>query len=573
MLPGTRLLGGAAQARKETMETIHSTTKQTNETSAPTPEKPVGTDGKLKHPFPILLAVFTLALLLDVLFFEKAWGWHWAAAINLYLISAAVFARAEGKRIPRESVTLMVLTSLTALLTGLRNASATSLALIFASGLGMLLTTVSLLNGQWMQFRLRELFGELFKLIPTGVIGTPSLILESIQIAQEGKAQNAPGSKRGLAVLRGLLIAIPLLLGFGLLLASADKIFSNLLGSALDWFKFEHIENLGAQVIIVLLLTWVGAAGLWHALTNSQKPLTIEADKPLFKPFLGMIEASIVLVSLNLLFSVFLAVQFRYFFAGSANVHIDGFTFAEYARRGFFELVAVALIASILYFSLASFTKRESAAKRRGFSILAGLLLAQVGVMLVSAFQRLRLYEQAYGFTSLRLAAHVFMVFLGVLLLALILMELTRSFHRLGLALVLGLMAFALVMVGINEDALIANQNIQRAVRGEELDAGYLIYSLSNDAVPELFRAMDDPKLDAELHEKLELVMACRYGKFTTKYRDASWQSTTISTLAARRLYEQHAEALPSLVLEPESNSAFVNIDGQEIWCCDAPDL
>ena len=138
------------------------------------------------------------------------------------------------------------------------------------------------------------------------------------------------------------------------------------------------------------------------------------------------------------MFAVFLAVQFRYFFAGSANVHIDGFTFAEYARRGFFELVAVALIAGVLYFSLASFTKRESAAKRRGFSILAGLLLAQVGVILVSAFQRLRLYEQAYGFTSLRLAAHVFMVFLGVLLLALILMELTRSFHRLGLALVLG---------------------------------------------------------------------------------------------------------------------------------------
>ena len=48
--------------------------------------------------------------------------------------------------------------------------------------------------------------------------------------------------------------------------------------------------------------------------------------------------------------------------------------------------------------------------------------------------------------------------------------------------------------------------------------------------------------------------MACRYGKFTTKYRDASWQSTTISTLAAR-LYEQHAEALPSLVLEPRSTA------------------
>jgi len=444
---------------------------------------------------------------------------------------------------------------------------------VLVSGLGMLLLTASLLNGQWMQFRLRELIGELFKLIPSGVIGTPFLILEGIQLSQTSKEQNPSKSKPGLAILRGVLITIPLLLLFGLLLASADTIFSELLGSAFDWLKFDIFDNLIPQIFFILLLTWFGAAALWHALTKSENQLAIQPDKPLFKPFLGMTETSIALISLNVLFALFLVVQFRYFFAGSANVSIDGFTYAEYARRGFFELVAVALIASVLYFSLASFTKRGTQAKKRAFSVMAGLLLAQVGVMLISAFQRLRLYEQAYGFTSLRLAAHVFMVFVGLLLLALILMELTNSFRRLGLVLVLGVLAFALVMVGLNEDALIAQQNLERAVQGEKLDAAYLVHDLSNDAVPTLFRYMDDPDIDPELQEKLQLVMACRFANFEDNYGKATWQSITIPTLVAVKLYVQHDEVLSSVPLDTISTGSAVSIDGETIWCYGAPDF
>ncbi len=537
-----------------------------------TEEKKVQTDGKLKRPFPILLVAFAAAVLLDLLFFEKAWGWHWAVAVNLYLVAAVVSARLEDKHVPLPSLILIVLTSLTALLTGLRTASATSSALVLVSGLGMLLVTVSLLNGQWMQFRLRELIGELFKLIPSGVIGTPALMLEGIQLSQDSKEQNPKSSKRGLAILRGVLITIPLVLIFGLLLASADTIFSELLGSAFDWLKFDIFDNFIPHTLIILLLTWLGAAALWHALTKSEKPLAIQPDKPLFKPFLGMTETSIALISLNVLFAFFLVVQFRYFFAGSANVSIDGFTYAEYARRGFFELVAVALIASVLYFSLASFTKRDTQAKKRAFSVMAGLLLAQVGVMLISAFQRLRLYEQAYGFTSSRLAAHVFMVFVGLLLLALIIMELTNSFRRLGLALVLGVLAFALVMVGLNEDALIAQQNLERAVQGEKLDAAYLVHGLSNDAVPTLFHYMDDPDLDPELQEKLQLVMACRYGNFKEVYGDAPWQSTSIPTLIAGKRYDQHGEVLSIIPLNTIGDGAAVSIDGETIWCFGLPD-
>ena len=532
-----------------------------------TEEKIVQTDGRLKHPFPILLVAFAAAVLLDLLFFEKIWGWHWAVGVNLFLAAVIVSARLEGKKLPRTSITLMVLTSLTALLTGFRSASATTTALVLVSGLGMLLVTVSLLNGQWMQFRLRELIGELFKLIPSGVIGTPLLMLEGIQTSQESKEGNPQKSKHGLAILRGVLITIPLLLLFGLLLAAADTIFSDMLGSAFDWLKFDIFDNFIPHTFIILLLTWFGAAALWHAFTKSSKNLAIQPDKPLFKPFLGMTETSIALISLNVLFAFFLVVQFRYFFAGSANVSIDGFTYAEYARRGFFELVAVALIASVLYFSLASFTKRGTQAKKRAFSVMAGLLLAQVGVMLISAFQRLRLYEQAYGFTSLRLAAHVFMVFLGLLLLALVIMELTNSFRKLGLALVLGLLAFALVMVGLNEEALIAKLNLERAVQGEKLDSAYLVHGLSNDAVPTFFRSMDDTNLNPELKQKLQLVLACRYANFKEVYGDAPWQSTSISDLVAENLYHQHEEVLGNVLLNRVGNVISVTIDGQEIWC------
>jgi len=535
-------------------------------------ENPVQVNGRLKRPFPILLIAFAAAVLLDLLFFEKSWGWHWAITVAVYLVAAVVSARLEGKRIPLTSLTLIVLTSLTALLTGFRSAIATSAALVIVSGLGMLLVTVSLLNGQWMQFRLRELIGEFFKLIPSGVIGTPSLILEGIQLSQDNKDQTPEKGNHGLSILRGVLITIPLLLLFGLLLASADTIFSEMLGSAFDWLKLDFFDHFIQHIFIILLLTWFGAAALWHALTKSGKQLAIQPDKPLFKPFLGMTETSIALISLNVLFASFLVVQFRYFFAGSANVSIDGFTYAEYARRGFFELVVVALIAGVLYFSFASFTKRDTPAKKRAFSVMAGLLLAQVGVMLISAFQRLRLYEQAYGFTSSRLAAHVFMVFVGLLLLALIIMELTNSFRKLGLVLVLGVLAFALVMVGLNEDSLIAQQNLERAVQGEKLDAAYLVHGLSNDAVPTLFRTMDDAELAPDLQEKLQLVMACRYANFKEVYGNAPWQSTTIPTLVAGRLYQQHEEVLSSLPLNTTLSEKTITIDSEVIWCSIAPD-
>ncbi len=98
-------------------------------------------------------------------------------------------------------------------------------------------------------------------------------------------------------------------------------------------------------------------------------------------------------------------------FGGIANVREGAYNFSSYAVEGFNQLMVVASIAAVLHYLFASVTKRESRKERVTFSITATLLLAQVGLILVSAFKRLLMYETAYGFTRSRMVAHVFMVF------------------------------------------------------------------------------------------------------------------------------------------------------------------
>jgi FtsH-binding integral membrane protein len=114
----------------------------------------------------------------------------------------------------------------------------------------------------------------------------------------------------------------------------------------------------------------------------------------------------------------FVVVQFQYFFGGTTNIHVDGYTYAEYARRGFGELVTVAFFALLMLLTLSAITKRDTETQRRVFSGLGVTLVALLLVMLVSAFKRLGLYEEVYGFSRLRTYTHVFLIWIGLLLIA-----------------------------------------------------------------------------------------------------------------------------------------------------------
>jgi hypothetical protein len=134
------------------------------------------------------------------------------------------------------------------------------------------------------------------------------------------------------------------------------------------------------------------------------------------------------------------------------------------------------------------------------FRALAVVLVALTGVMLVSASQRMSLYESAYGFTHLRLYTHVFMFWLAMLFVVflLALFRLRQSVFSLGVVLVL--IGYLVTLNLMNVELYIADHNIDRFEEGKSLDVAYL-YTFSADAAPALLRLYDSAREDVLVHE------------------------------------------------------------------------
>lgn len=287
------------------------------------------------------------------------------------------------------------------------------------------------------------------------------------------------------AVGRGLLIAAPVLLVFALLLASADAVFAGYVDRVMTLFTFEAWNVPIFQIAFMGGFAWLACGTLAYGVArrNPMQP-TSDEEKPKRKRFnLGLIEAVITLGSVDLLFGLFVLIQFAYFFGGEGTLDMTGMTYSQYARRGFFELVAVSLLTLGLVLALDNATVRRAARHTLLFRVLAVVLVGLTGVLLVSAAQRMLLYEAAYGFTPLRVYTHVFMLWLGVLfgffLLALFRVRL-RIFSLGVLVVVIG---YAGTLNLMNVEHYIAERNIARADEGFEVDFRYL-RTLSADATP-----------------------------------------------------------------------------------------
>lgn len=304
----------------------------------------------------------------------------------------------------------------------------------------------------------------------------------------------APGRWQGpaLAVTRGLLISAPVLLVFGGLFVAADAVFERLV---LDFFGFDLAEALG-HLALICALAWISCGALWAALlANGFDSLTVRRPDAIS---LGILEVGIVVGLLDLLFAAFVAIQVRYLFGGAGRVlATDGLTYAEYARRGFFELVTVTALALPLLLLAHWLLRDDNHLAERVFRWLAVGLVALLFVVVASALQRMYLYTQQFGLTELRLYTTAFMLWLSIVLLWLLATVVRGRRDRFAFgALVSGLAAVLLINI-INPDALIARTNIARAQDGKELDIPYLA-SLSADAVPvlvEVYPEVGDERL------------------------------------------------------------------------------
>lgn len=257
---------------------------------------------------------------------------------------------------------------------------------------------------------------------------------------------------------RGLLIALPILSVFTLLLTSADAVFARLLG---DTLRFDS-DAAVSSAFAILGWSWLALGWLYGALIAD--PWTVPTDVP-FAPKLGLTEVTVVLGSVALLFGAFIAVQGAYFFGGTSQVTaLTGLTYAEYARKGFFELVTVAALVLPMLLGLASSLRST---ERRGavFRALCVVIAVLVAVMLLSATSRMRLYVDAYGLTLDRLLATTFMTWVALTLALFVGTLLTDTLRRFAFLAVLLGFATTIALNVANPAALIARVNLPRALQ------------------------------------------------------------------------------------------------------------
>ena len=343
------------------------------------------------------------------------------------------------------------------------------------------------------------------------------------------------------AVLRGLALATPLLLVFGSLFVAADAVFERLVFDLLD---FDLAEVLG-HLLLFSFVAWLSAGLLRVTLAGGELPKPEE--RPSFA-YLGVVELGVALGLLNVLFFTFVVVQVRYLFGGEGQILTSaGLTYAEYARRGFFELVTVtALVLPLLLFAH-WLLRPEKPAHERVLRLLSGSLVALLFVVMASALQRMNLYTQEYGLTELRLYTTAFMFWIATVLIWFLLTVLRghRRYFAFG-ALVTGFLAIA-TLNALNPDALIVRANVARLEVGEErFDAPYLA-SLSADAVPSLIETL--PAMNEDDHRAVEEGLRRRWA--STAGED--WRSYNIGRSRARGAVDTNLSGYPNTASRAES--------------------
>lgn len=305
-------------------------------------------------------------------------------------------------------------------------------------------------------------------------------------------------------IVRGALVAIPIVAGFSLLLTSADAVFGRALDEALHIpFDLDDVARRGIFSILAAALVagpLALAAGMAREATAPRRPATPgeslgQGEEP--RPSLparrtGATETLVILVAVDVLFALFAAVQVVYLFGGADTLAAVGMSFSDYARQGYFQLVGVVGLAGLLLLGA-----HEVMGRTRAFLVAALALLALTSVILASAAFRLGLYQGAYGWTELRFFVAASIVWLAACVALAVLLLAGNRMRWLPHGLAISATVVTLLVSALGPQAFVMDQNLARVLdpslvapgghAGLDLDYGM---TLGDDAIPGLITAL-----------------------------------------------------------------------------------
>ncbi|MBI5945240.1 MAG: DUF4173 domain-containing protein [Chloroflexi bacterium] len=485
-------------------------------------------------PLRLGLVAIALGILFDYLFWDQLSGINYAIFLMLCLIGGLYVLISDGYKPALTSLVLIILFVFFITVAFLRQEPLTIFLAYAFSLFSIGLFSVTYLGGRWYFYGLSNYFNKFFQFFGD-MFARPLGFIRQVKREQLERGVDIKKSPVW-GVLRGLIIALPIVFCLGSILASADLVFNQKLDKFFEEFTAEKINENIQRFILILGFSYLFAGTILHSAMRSDDGKATGMVNPLIKPFVGFTESTVILASVSILFAAFVLVQFQYLFGGEINIGVAGYTYSQYARRGFNELVTVAFISLALILSLSGLTRRESELQKRIYTGLNILLVALVLIILASAYQRISMAIDWHGFSRLRLYPRILLIWLVLLFIAVAILEMARLEKHFAFAIVLASFGFAVSLALFNLDAAIVKHNIFRAWHGKNLNVPHLS-SLSTDAIPALVEEFLSPSLPEETREGVGAILACyKYFEDSPSTFPYDWRSFNLSRWQAHQV-------------------------------------
>ncbi|ANS79563.1 sensor kinase, two-component system [Serinicoccus hydrothermalis] len=280
-------------------------------------------------------------------------------------------------------------------------------------------------------------------------------------------------------VVRTAAISLVALVVFGGLFASGDAVVG-------AWVSDLLPEVDIAESLVLRSFTWFVVGGIvlaacYLSLNPPRTDLVALPEPPRpARAWEWVVPVGVVVAT----FVVFLLAQGAAMFGGHDFVQrATGMTYAESVHQGFGQLTlatALTLVTVVIVGRRASRkTPRDRVLLRSVLGMLCGLTLVVVG----SALYRMHVYQEAYGFTVLRVMVDAFELWLGLLVVLVMVAGWRLRGGWVPRAALASGATFLLVIGLANPEGWVAQRNIDRYAETGRLDLIYL-QTLGADAVP-----------------------------------------------------------------------------------------
>lgn len=327
--------------------------------------------------------------------------------------------------------------------------------------------------------------------------------------ALKGAVVLGKSQEKTVKVLLGLAVSLPVAFLIIMLLSSADPAFHAMIGTVTGLF---HIDNVEIFILKLILTVPTGLYlfGLLYGNIGEKNPNAITKEKidqaSRHIEVVPKITVYTALTIFNIVYAAFFLSQLGYLFSDFEGSLPANYTYADYAKEGFFQLCAVAIINFIIVAAMHLFTKKEEKRLPAGLRIETGIMCGFSVLLTIVAFKKMVMYVDIYGLTQSRVYT---MCFMAALFAAFIIIGF-RQFLRFHASRVLISMILIVILAMSygNIDGIIAKYNIAHYEAGtlKELDCKAL-EGLSDGAVPYIYRyyqSTDDQQLKKKLGDSIK---------------------------------------------------------------------